>query len=241
MFVQTSIHQVGWFALVVVSLSVAAGCGEPAASVIIDNGGGRATMTVAVDGQQLATIPSGDFDSIFLPPGQHQFEIKIGGQCIFSGAKILAPSDTWGVGRRYVFNPPGNQRYAVCKVVYGNTLMTDTMEGAFVKFAEQYKGEKVDPTRMHYVKMKRYAEPMPPTAWFELPLGVAYVLSGPPEYVYSKSGSDSRRVLTRISPGDHSQLKRNHAIEQPTEKDLVNLAGVTERVLDTLGNLKPAS
>jgi hypothetical protein len=125
-------------------------------------------------------------------------------------------------------------------VVYGSTVFSDQAEDSMVKFAEYYKGEKADPMMVEYIKMKRYAEPMPPTAWFELPSGVQFILREPPESVYSKHGSESRRVLTRVSAKDHAQLRHGHAIEQPTEQDVASLGNVTERVLDTLGNLPPS-
>jgi hypothetical protein len=234
-------RQIAWLAFAALSVAVAAGCGEPAACVIIDNGGGRSAMTVAVDNQQAISIPARESKSVFVAPGQHQFSIKVGGRSVFNGAKIIEPSKSWGAGRQYVFNPSGNQRYAVCKVVYGSSLFNDATENTFVSMAESYKGEKVDKTLYEYVKMKRYAEPMPPTAWFELPGGIRYILEAPPESVYSKSGSTSRRVLTRIPSQDHNLLRRGHTIEKPTPKDLSNLANVTERVLDSMSNLEPSN
>jgi hypothetical protein len=115
--------------------------------------------------------------------------------------------------------------------------MSEHTDEAIVKFAEYYKGEQADPMLVEFIKMKKYAEPMPPTAWFELPSGVQFILREPPDSVYSRSGSETRRALTRVPAKDHSQLRRGHAIEKPSEKDLVALGSVTERVLDTMSNL----
>jgi hypothetical protein len=88
--------------------------------------------------------------------------------------------------------------------------------------------------------MKKYAEPMPAVTWFELPSGVQFILREPPESVYSKYGSETRRALTRVPAKDHAQLRRSHAIEQPTERDVASLGSVTERVLDSMSNLPPS-
>jgi hypothetical protein len=235
------IGRFSWFCVLLASLALLVGCGEPNASVIIDNAGGHSTMNVVIDGQESGTIPAGDFKIFWMPPGEHKFYLTSNGRTLFNGAKQLDTSRSWGFGREYVFNPMGNQRYAVCKVVYGSTVFSDNAENAMIKFAEQYKGQKADPMLVEYVKIKRYAEPMPATAWFELPSGVQFILREPPDSVYSKSGSESRRALTRVSAKDHAQLRRGHMIEQPSEKDLYALGSVTERVLDTMGNLPPSN
>jgi len=229
-----------WLCLLALPLAAAAGCGEPNSSVIIDNAGNHSPMSVAIDGQPAGTIPAGDFKTYDLQPGEHSFSIMSNGRSLFNGTKHLDTSRSWSWGREYVFNPLGNQRYAVCKVVYGSDLLSEHTDDAIVKFAEYYKGEKADPTMVEYIKIKKYAEPMPPTPWFELPSGVQFKLRQPPETVYSEYGSETRRALTRVSAKDHAALRRAHAVEKPTEQDLYALGDVTERTLDTLDNLPPS-
>lgn len=226
--------------LLFLPLVLAAGCGEPNASVIIDNAGNRNLMSVAIDGQPAGSIPAEDFKIYYLPPGEHDFSLVSGGRKLFNGSKHLDTARSWGWGREYVFNPLGNQRYAVCKVVYGGDLISEHTDDAIVKFAEYYKGQAADPMLVEYVKMKKYAEPMPPAPWFELPSGVQFILREPPDSVYSKYGSETRRALTRVSSKDHAALRRGHAVEQPTEQDLIVLGSVTERVLNTMEDLPPS-
>lgn len=238
---QRAWRHLSWLGLVALPLVAAAGCGEPNAAVIIDNAGNASAMSVIIDGKEAGSVDANDYKMFWMPPGEHKFYLTSGGRTQFNGNKVLETSKSWGHGRKYVFNPRGNQRYAVCKVVYGDSFVTDNAENAMVKLAEHYKGQKVDPILVEYVKVKRYAEPMPAAAWFELPSGVQYILRDPPESVYSRYGSESRRVLTRISARDYAQLRRGYMIEDPTEQDLDSLANVTERVLDSLAQLPPSS
>jgi hypothetical protein len=220
----------------VLSLSGIVGCGEPAAVVFIDNGG-QAAMVVEVDGQPAAMIEPGEHESLSFPPGDYKFHVKSGGETLFDGSKTLERSDRFGFGRQYVWNPGGEHRYAACKVVYGSTLVSDAAENAIVKFAEHQTGQKADPLKLQSLRLKRFAEPMPAASWFELPPGILYILTNPPEYVYSRTGSDSRRALTRISKQDHAELQRTRAVDNPSERDVQALAEATEKALDSLADL----
>jgi hypothetical protein len=227
-----------WFGILAIAACGATGCGEPNAIVVIDNGG-AATMIVEVNDQPAGVIEPGQFKSFGYPPGDYKFVIKSGGETLFDGTKTLEPSEYFGFGREYIWNPGGENRYAVCKVVYGDQLFSDLTNSAIVKFAEAQSGQKADPTRVEFIQLKRHAEPMPSSSWFELPRGVQYTLRNPPDEVYTRNGSDSRRALTRISREDHAQLKNAHAIENPTPQDLEILNEVTGRALDSLYDLEP--
>jgi hypothetical protein len=219
-------------------LIVAVGCGEPNASVTIDNSG-EAALVVEVNDEPKAMIEPGTFQTLSFPPGEYNFKVQAAGETLFEGTKTLEPSKSFGSGREYVWNPDGGNRYAVCKVVYGDMVFGSAAESAILKFAEQHTGQKADPTRVDFIKMKRYAEPMPADPWFELPLDCMYTLRNPPESVYTRGGSTARRALTRISKEDHHQLQTVFAVENPTESDLEILAEVTVRTLDSLEFLEP--
>jgi hypothetical protein len=219
-------------------MTAAIGCGEPSATVYIDNAG-KATMIVKVDGQPAASIEAGEFTMLRLPPGEHKFHVSCGGRTLFDGTKTLDAPKRFASPRRYILSPDGQQRYAASKVVYGSQLFADATESAIVKLAEHHTGQKVDPIRLEFMQVKRFAEPMPASDWFELPRDVFYVLRAAPEVVYSRTGSDSRRVLTRISPQNHSQLWRGHAVKNPTERDLALLTMATENALDSMAELEP--
>ena len=196
-------------------------------------------MIVKVDGQPAATIESGEFTLIRMPPGEHEFHIQRAGRTLFDGTKTLEKAKGFANPREYLFNPGGEFRYASCKVLYGSQVYSDAAESAIVKFAEHQAGEKADPTRLEFLKIKRFAEPMPARRWFEIPGGISYVLRDAPDSVYTRTGSDSRRVLTRISKRDHNQLLRYCAIENPTPRDLEALAGAASNALDSLSLLEP--
>jgi hypothetical protein len=225
-------------AAVALVLCLAVGCGTPAASVIIDNTS-PSTMTVKVDGKQAARIEGHSFQTIRLLPGSYEMEVEVGGRRVFKGLRTIEESDTVLAGKMYLFNPTAKERYAVCKVIYGGSLLSDATEDAFISLAEHYKGEKVDETKLQFYRIKKCAEPLPGGSWFALPGGISYILRDAPESVYTKSAETSRRVLTRISREDHSQLGKAHRIEEPTEKDLNNLVRVTERVLASMSELEP--
>jgi hypothetical protein len=219
-------------------MAAATGCGPPSAIVYIDNGG-KAPMIVKVDGQPAASIEVGEFATLQLPPGKHNFHVRCAGQTLFDGIKTLDEPKGFASPRTYVFSPNGQQRYAACKVLYGSQLFSDAADSAIVKFAEHHTGEKVDPTRLEFVRMKRFAEPMPASDWFEVPGDVFYILRDAPEIVYSQTGSDTRRVLTRVSRENHAELWRAHATKEPTERDLALLANATETALDSMAKLEP--
>lgn len=225
-------------AAIALCVSTTAGCGTPAASVIIDNTS-PSTMVVKVDGQQAARIDGHTFQTLRLMPGSYDMEIEVGGRRVFKGARVVEESDTFLAGKMYLFNPTSSDRYAVCKVVYGGSLLSDTTEDAFIKLAENYKGEKVDETKLQYYRIKKCAEPMPGGSWFELPGGISYILRDAPETVYTRSTETTRRVLTRISKEEHRRLRQAHRVENPTQQDVYALAEVTERVLDSMSKLEP--
>ena len=227
-----------WYGLFL-PLCAALGCGEPSASIFIDNGFDQA-MILQLDDKEAARIEPGQVGTISLPPGTYLCQVVCDGRTLFNGRKTIEPSESLGTGRQYVWNPGGDFRYAACKVIYGSLDIGEAAENAIVGFAETYSGQKADPTKLKFIQLKRYAEPMPATTWFELPAGISYVLRNPPEHVYSRTGSDSRRALTRISPDDHAQLQHFHALEQPSSNDVDNLFEVTQYALDSLENLTPS-
>lgn len=214
------------------------GCGTPAASVIIDNTS-PSTMIVKVDGKQAAKIDGNTFQTIRVLPGQYAIEVEVGGRRVFKGMPTIAESDSILAGKMYLFNPAAKERYAVCKVVYGGSLLGDAAEDAFISLAEHYKGEQVDQTKVQYHRIKRCAEPMPGGSWFELPGGISYILRDAPESVYSKSPETSRCVLTRISRDEHSRLSKAHRVENPTTDDLNQLTRITTSVLASMSRLEP--
>jgi hypothetical protein len=232
-----ALHRLHFVALAL-GVSTAVGCGTPAASVIIDNTS-PSSMVVKVDGQQAAKIEGHTFQTLRLMPGSYEMEVEVGGRRVFKASRVIEESDTFLAGKMYLFNPTSSARYAVCKVVYGGSLLTDATENAFIKLAENYKGEKVDETKLQYYRIKKCAEPMPGSSWFELPGGISYILRDAPDSVYTRSPETTRRVLTRISKEEYHQLRQAHRVENPTQQDVYALAEVTERVLDSMSELEP--
>jgi len=230
-------QKTAWLALLLATVLFAFGCGEPASSVYIDNGR-DAPMVVKIDGQPAAMIEAGQFTLVRVMPGERHFHIQCAGETLFDGKKTLDTAKGFLSPRQYMFNPGGEHRYASCKVLYGSQAFADATQSAIVKFAEYQAGEKADPTRVEFSQIKRFAEPMPTDNWFELPGGISYILRDAPESVYTRSGSESRRVLTRISAVNHAQLVRCHAVESPTELDVITLVAAAEAAIDTLSQLE---
>lgn len=226
----------GVLLLSVMALSV--GCEKAVPRVTVDNTG-DSTMIVKVDGKEAARIPARGFQRIPLTPGTHNFEILADGKQIFSGIRMIEESNSSLAARNYIFSPRSNQGYAVCKVVYGSNAFSEFSSDAMVKMAEYYTGEKVDKEKYAYMKVKPYAEPMKSSTWFELPSGVGYILHDPPQVAYTRSGSTSKRALTRISKSDQQLLKQLHKIDSPNPGDLEDLIAVSARALDSLSQLEP--
>lgn len=227
-----------WLSALALTICVASGCGNPAASVIIDNTS-PSTMVVKIDGKTAARIDGHSFHTIRLMPGRYPMEIEVGGRRVFRGTRVVEEADGFLASKTYVFNPASSAKYASCKVVYGDSMLSEATESAIVTLAENYTGKKVDETRLKYIQVKRYAIPMPGSSWFELPGGISYILRDAPEYVYTRSAETSRRVLTRLPKDVHSRLRKAHRIENPTEQDLYALIDVTEEAIDSMSLLEP--
>jgi hypothetical protein len=225
-------------AIVALAIVAATGCGEPQVSIYVDNGGAE-EMTVEVNSQTACTVPPGEHKAIHLPPGDYRFVVSRAGETLYDGMRTLEPSEHFGFGREYVWNPGREHFYAACKVDYGSRALKDAAQSAIVKLAEAHTGQKADPVHVEFLQLKRYAEPMPSTDWFELPRGIQYILRDAPEHVYTKTGSDTRRALTRVSRDVHELLLRTHAVEHPTPEDLEILRFASDEAIASLADLEP--
>jgi hypothetical protein len=192
----------------------------------VDNGGNE-PMIVTIDGKEEATIDPGAFALIKCQPGEKQIQVRCGDKVLFDGVKDLQKSNELATSRRYLFNPDGNNRYLIYTVKYG----TSPLEGLFSDDEDALPEDRPAAVRAAYQKLAGEAELLPPDPWFEVPRG-AYVLTPAPEYVTTSGYTETRAVLTRVSPADYAFLAAAHDKKDPTEEDLGALDELLERVLD---------
>jgi hypothetical protein len=208
-----------------------AGCGVLTPNgnvwVYLDNGGDK-PMVVTVDGQEEVTIAPGQFEKIEYPPGEKRFHVRCGDQVLFDGTQDLQPSDQFGVGRRYFFNPDHKHRYVILTAKYGGSRL----DGLVESYLKDKPTDAQSARREAYQKLAHEAKLLPSTAWFEIPTG-AYVLTPLPEVVMTRGYSERRTVLTRVDPADYDFLEAAQANQNPSKADLEALSEVVDRVLDS--------
>jgi hypothetical protein len=208
--------------LALVLVCGAAGCGafgDGGIWVYVDNTG-KDPMVVTVDGKEEATIEPGQFQKLVLDPGARRFLVRCGDKVLFDGTQDLQPSDTFGVGRRYFFNPHNRSRYLVYTVKYGKNPFKE-----FFKRSKEGKSE----LQVIYEELAKEVKLMPAETWFEVPRG-AYVLTKAPEVVVTRRSSEERTVMTRISQKEYAFFKAALAKTDPSEEDLEDLIDALEQV-----------
>jgi hypothetical protein len=221
-------------ALLAIVLSVT-GCTLPPAQVLvyIDNSGAE-PMVVSVDGQEATTIPAGELAELKLPPGEHQFVITAGSETVCDLARNLEPSDSFGKSRKYLFDPLKNNRYQTFDVQYGESRLGDLMESSLFSF------QKDPQAQLHYVykQLLKEVDLVPSDAWNDIS-EIQYVMSPPPEIVYSRS-MEKRSVLDRIDPALYEKIVEAKKVEKPTEDDLFNLSDLVDEALAQSEALDPS-
>lgn len=196
--------------------------------IYVDNGGTE-PLVVAIDGKDEATIGPGQFDKVKCPPGLRKLQVRSGDRVVYDAVKDLPKPDKIATNRRYLFNPDNHNRYRTYLVTYGSSPFEGL--GKFLPKdlpVEDREGKLRDA----YQKLLKEVELLPPDAWFEVPES-AMVLTREPDSVVSKSSKETRRVLARVDPKDYATLAAARDHPNPTEADLMSLAEVVERVLET--------
>jgi hypothetical protein len=209
----------------------AAGCGLLAPDgrvwVYVDNGG-EEPMVVTVDGDDVVTVAPGTFATVKCQPGERRLQVRCGQQVLFDGTKDLQPSDTLGATRRYLFNPENHNRYATYTVKYGSS----PIEGLIQSALESPPADRQAEIRRAYRKLAAEVKPLPAASWLEVTGGVFYMLTPPPDSVWTSGYTERRTALTRIDPDDYAFLEAAQQKKDPSEEDLEALDEVVERVQD---------
>ena len=215
--------------LIPFTLLTLAGCNLPPAAVwmYVDNSG-KQRMDVWVDGKEAAKIPPGKVEIVKCQPGEHEIVVKCGDETILEGKRELKASDRFAVPRKVVLDPLKKNRYAVFKAEYGS----NPFKGMFRSAVLSASKTPVDETRMEYLDLLKQVEELPAETLVDAKYA-EYMLTDPPDFVYTRSSSEQKTVLARIDPADHAFLKGARLIDDPTEEEVEELAEVVERILFT--------
>jgi hypothetical protein len=205
------------------------GCNLPPGDVwmYVDNGG-KQRMDVWVDGKEVAKIPPGEVELVKCKPGEHDILVKCGERVVLECKKELPASDRFAVTRKFVLDPHKETRYAIFKAEYGS----NPFKGMFRAAVMGASKTPVDETRMEYLDLLKQVEELPAETLVDAKYA-QYMLTDPPDTVYTRSSSEERTVLTRIDAADHAFLAGARLIKDPTEEEVEELAEVVERILFT--------
>jgi hypothetical protein len=192
--------------------------------VYIDNAGNR-PMVVKVDDKEAATIAPGQFAKLSYPPGEHRFHITSSDEVLCDLTKNLAQSDKFGACRKYLFNPDKNNRYQIYQAKYGVNRLEGVMQTSLLSYQKdpQIKRQYI------YKQLLKEVKLLPSDAWNDV-TSVDYVLSPPPDHVYTK-GTARRTVLWKIDQGNYQSLERLARIDKPTDEDIDALDDLLNNIL----------
>jgi hypothetical protein len=198
-----------------------------------DNGGNE-SMSVSVDGKEVALIRPGDFVQFESSPGEHNITVRCGNKVIFDGVKTLAKPEGLGGSRCYLFNPDGNNRYHLYAIQYGRDPFEDMAQLFGNKEKENLSINRQDQIRRAYKEFAKEPELMPPDTWFEF-RKAHYVLVRPARSITSRNARpETRLALARVSLTDYAVIQAARENQDPTEDDLMDLVKVVERMFGTM-------
>jgi hypothetical protein len=222
----TVVRTVSRLGLVTAAILASVGCSGAEVYIYVDNAG-KEPMKVSLDDQEQATIASGQFGTIECEAGKKKLRVECGAKVLYAGTKNLKKSDKWGMSRRYFFNPDNRNRYVVYTIKYGTNRFEGLVEAGLANLA----GVKRSELQVAYQKLASEMEAMPSDSWFEVPDNVA-VLTPPPDFVVTRSGSERRRIMTRASVKDHAVIQKARNNKNPTKQDFETLIDVVDRIWD---------
>jgi hypothetical protein len=213
----------GAIALAVATLFVGCNATPLNVWVYIDNAGTK-PLVVTVDGQATNIAP-GEFAKLTYPPGEHKFRITSGDEVVCELTKNLEASNRIGVARKYLFNPDRQNRYQTFVAKYGASRLEGVMQTSLLRYQKdpQIKRQYI------YKQLLKEIRLLPADAWNDV-TGIDYVLTPPPEVVYTK-GTTRRTVLARVQPQLYSRLEQMAKNEKPSDEDIDSLNGLIDEVL----------
>jgi hypothetical protein len=160
-------------------------------------------MKITLNDEHEMELPANTHKVIHVASGKHKLQVVADGATIFDGVKQVEASSWVGKTYTYLFNPDFTNRYATYNVQYGEGL-SGMMEDAVRKYGESKTGQKADELNLQFNKLRKETAAMPMSPWFEIPSGVDYYFSEPPDEVYTRNMTEMRTVIVRATKEDHS-------------------------------------
>jgi hypothetical protein len=179
----------------------------PNVTLYVDNGG-DAPMDISIDGEKKATVAPGAWTKIRLRSGTRKIVATSQGRTLYDESKQVDAGT-------YLLNPGQTCRYHTWKVDYG--LAIPKFEMAF-------------DDRDRFKKLAQRVELVPVGAWMKTEY--EHVLEPPPKQIHtkSKSHSETRTALSRISVEDYDYIVQARNKEDVTAADLRKLEEVMKRI-----------
>jgi hypothetical protein len=193
--------------------------------VYIDNAGNE-PMVVTVDGKEAATIQPGKVAKLQYPPGDYRFHIRCGDEVLCDLDRKLEKSDRFGVARKYLFNPDKNNRYQTYEAKYGSSRLGNVMEAGLLNFQKDPKAR----AQYLYKQLLKEIKLIPTDAWNDV-TGIDYVLTAPPNVMYTRGGTARCTVLDRIQIEDYEELTEAARKTDPTQDDVDTLGELIDDIL----------
>jgi hypothetical protein len=184
--------------------------------VYIDNAGNE-PLQITVDNEPKQTAAAGECTKLVLQPGEHRFLITSGDEVLCDLTRNLEKSERFAACRKYLFNPDKLTRYQTYEAKYGVNRFQGVMQAGLL----QYQKDPQIKRQYIYRQLLKEVKLVPSDAWNDV-TGIDYVLTAPPEYVYTK-GTARRSVLSRVSPLLYERMERMAQIDHPSEEDLERL------------------
>jgi hypothetical protein len=179
-----------------------------------------------VDGQPAVQAPVGEFTKLALAAGEHRFLIKSGDAVLCDLTRQLEISNRIGATRKYLFNPDKLTRYQSYEAKYGTNRLAGVMQASLLQYQKdpQLKRQYV------YRQLLKEVQLVPGDAWNDV-TGIDYILTPPPEYVFSK-GTTRRTVLCRVSQPLYDRMQRLSQIERPSDEDVETLNQLLDEMFE---------
>ena len=202
----------------IVALLSLTGCGLNSKEVwvYVDNAGDL-PLEISVDDRPIVQAAAGECTKLVLPAGEHRFVIKSPTEVLCDLTRNLELSDRFATTRKYLFNPDKLTRYQTYEAKYGTGRLDGVMQASLLQFQKdpQLKRQFV------YRQLLKEVKLVPSDAWNDV-TGIDFVLTAPPEYVYSK-GTTRHTVLSRVPPSLYEQMERMKQIDLPSDADVDSL------------------
>jgi hypothetical protein len=234
--------------LVGLALSVFSGCKYTNGYVHIDNATAE-TITVLIDGEQVAEVPSGKCKKVKVDLGDRHFVVEGGGERIYDATHSLDFADRPYHRPEFVLDPTRTQRYCRVEVAYGEdrgeTMQMDRLASLVRHVSTRSPEENQDEdTRIQWEidrSLKREFKDLcydlhaiEKSHFFRIEkVSSKYVLHRmPSEVLVHREDGTTNRTLIRVPVDFHDALYELQAIESPTLEDLARMIAAKDIARD---------